>query len=212
MVSSVSSNAALSSAMLSGSQCRGPRDPQAFQEKLFSKLDVDGNGSIDQSELSQFVDFAASSTSSTSATSGSGAADLFKSMDTDGDGTLSKTELADGAKKLFEELRTQLMSASGGLSGAASTGGTSSANALTGALSGISSTSTSSTDAASTDAASTKATSADASQGPAPGRHHHHGGGGGMFAKIASLVDQYRSTAADSTDAAAEGSTLSVAA
>src|SRR3954469_23462268 len=80
MVSSVSSNAALSSAMLSASQCRGPRDPQAFQEKLFSKLDVDGNGSIDSSELSQFVDFASSSTSSTNAKSGSGAADLFKSM------------------------------------------------------------------------------------------------------------------------------------
>ncbi len=39
----------------------------------------------------------------------------------DGDGTLSKTELADGTKKLFEELRTQLASASGG---ATSTGAT----------------------------------------------------------------------------------------
>jgi len=220
MVSSVSSNAALSSAMLSGSQCRGPRDAQAFQEKLFSKLDVDGNGSIDQSELSQFVNFAASSTSSTSATSDSGAADLFKSMDTDGDGTLSKTELADGAKKLFDELRTQLMSASGGLSAVASTSGTSSSeatdgtsatNALTSAPTSAASSGGGSTGAASTDATSANGASADATQGPAPGRHHHHGGGG-MFAKIASLIDQYRSTATDSADATAEASTLSVAA
>ena len=194
MVSSVSSNAALSSAMLSGSQCRGPRDPQAFQEKLFSKLDVNGDGGIDASELSQFVDFASSSTSSTSATSNTAAADLFKSMDADGDGTLSKTELADGTKKLFDELRTQLMSASGATAGAAST------------------------DAAPTAATSTDATTANAAPTdgtqrppPPPGGHHHHGGGG-MFAKIASLLDQYRSTATDSSAATAEESTLSVAA
>jgi hypothetical protein len=167
MVSSVSSNAALSSAMLSsGSQCRGARDPQAFQEKLFSKLDVNGDGGIDQSELSKFVDFASSSVNGTSASSsGSSTTDLFKSMDADGDGTLTKTELADGAKKLFDELRTQLMTAS-----AAGTSGTTSAP---------------------------------------PGGHHH---GGGMFAKIASLLDQYRSTASDATATTAEASTLSVAA
>jgi hypothetical protein len=184
MVSSVSSNAALSSAMLSGSQCRGPRDPQALQEKLFSKLDVNGDGGIDASELSQFVDFASSSTSSTSATSDTGAADLFKSMDADGDGTLSKTELADGAKKLFDELRTQLMSASGATAGAATT-----------------------------EAAPAAAAPTDATQGSPPRTGgHHHRGGGGMFAKVASLLDQYRSTATDPAAATAEASTLSVAA
>ena len=197
MVSSVSSSAAFSSAMLSGSQCRGTRDPQALQEKLFSKLDVNGDGGIDQSELTQFMDFASSSTTATGATSDTSAGtDLFKSMDTDGDGTLSKTELADGTKKLFDELRTQLMTASAGAT---------------------------STDATSTDTTSTDATSTDATQdaqppqGPPPGPppaggHHHHGGGGGMFAKIASLLDQYRSTATDTATTTAEASTLSVAA
>jgi hypothetical protein len=114
---------------------------------LFSKLDVNGDGGIDASELSQFVDFASSSTSSTSAASNTGATDLFKSMDADGDGTLSKTERADGAKKLFDELRTQLMSASGATSGAAPTDATTAA-------------------AVSTDATSTNAVPADAPQCP----------------------------------------------
>jgi EF hand domain-containing protein len=184
MVSSVTSSAGLSTAMLSGSQCRGTRDPQALREKLFSKLDVNGDGGIDQSELSQFVDFASSSTGSTSATSDTSGADLFKSMDTNGDGTLSKTELADGTKKLFDELRTQLMSQ-------------------------VASTATSSDTQATGDAQS-----ADASQSAPPptGGHHHHGGGG-MASKIASLLDQYRSTATnDTTDSTESPSTLSVAA
>lgn len=199
MVSSVSSNAALSSAALSGSQCRGTRDPQAFQEKLFSKLDVNGDGGIDQSELNQFVDFASSATKGASASDSAGA-DLFKAMDTDGDGTLSKTELADGTKKLFDELRTQLMSAS-----SASSAGTTSAPAP-------------STDASQATATSASA-QASAAQGapPAGGHHHHHGGGGGgsgMFGKIAQLIDQYRSNATtdDSASTTADASTLSIAA
>jgi hypothetical protein len=185
MVSSVTSSAAFSAA-LSSSQCRGTRDPQAFQEKLFSKLDVNGDGGIDQSELTQFVDFASSSTGTTSSSDTAGA-DLFKAMDTDGDGTLSKTELADGTKKLFEELRTQLM--------ASSADATSSATASTGA----------NADAAPNDTPPGP---------PPPGGGHHHHGGGGMFAKIASLLDQYRSTATttDSDSTTAEASTLSIAA
>lgn len=201
MVSSVSSSAAFSTAMLSGSQCRGTRDPQAMQEKLFSKLDVNGDGGIDQSELTQFLDYASSAisgtsgTSSTSATSDTASTDLFKAMDTDGDGTLSKTELADGAKKLFDELRTQLMTASGSASGTRSTDSTSSA--------------ASAADTSSID--DTQGPPPGPPPGPAPSGGHHHGGG--LFAKIASLLDQYRSTATDSTDTTSEAATtLSVAA
>ena len=201
MVSSVSGNAAFSSAMLSsGSQCRGTRDPQAFQEKLFSKLDVNGDGGIDQSELSELVDFASSSVSGTSASSSSTAAtDLFKSMDADGDGTLTKTELADGTKKLFDELRTQLMTASAGA------GTASSAASIDATPSNAAAVDDTTADAQATDAP------AGAMQGlppPPPGGHHH---GGGMFAKIASLLDQYRSNASDATTTT-EASTLSVAA
>ena len=194
MVSSVTSSAAFSTAMLSsGPQCRGTRDPQAFQEKLFSKLDVNGDGGIDPSELSQFVSFASSSTAGgTSSSSDTAAADLFKAMDTDGDSTLSKTELAEGAKKLFDELRTQLMTASG----TAASAGVSSSDATGGGAAGADSQSTG---------------SAQNPPAPPPGGHHHHGGG--MFAKIASLLDQYRSTATTSdSPSTAEASTLSIAA
>lgn len=44
MVSSVSNSAAFSSAMQSGAQCRGSRDTSALQEKLFTKLDANGDG------------------------------------------------------------------------------------------------------------------------------------------------------------------------
>ena len=201
MVSSVSSSAAFSSAMVSsGSQCRGARDPQAFQEKLFSKLDANGDGGIDQSELSELVDLASSAVGGTRSTSsGTSATDLFKSMDTDGDGTLSKSELAEGTKKLFEELRTQLMSA-------AAASGTTPAGTSVDAT-----TSNGTTDATASDAQATDA-SASATQAPprAPRGGHHHGGG--MFAKIASLLDQYRSNASDAGTTAIEASTLSVAA
>jgi hypothetical protein len=202
MVSSVSSNAAFSSAALSGSQCRGTRDPQAFQEKLFSKLDVNGDGSIDQSELSQFVDFASSAAKSASAGSDSTGADLFQAMDTDGDGKLSKTELAEGTKKLFDELRTQLMSAS---NGAASSSATST---------GATSAGTQSADASQVNATQASAQTTATQDAPPAGGHRHHHQGGGMFGKIAQLIDQYRSTATtDSSATTTEASsTLSIAA
>ena len=109
------------------------------------------------------------STSGTSAASDTSGADLFKSMDTNNDGTLSKTELTDGAKKLFDELRTQLMTTSGETS------------------------------------AETKP------QGPPPGPPPAGGHGGGLFSKLESLLDQYRSTATDSSSAT-QAATPSVAA
>src|SRR5690349_21279031 len=102
MVSSISGSAAFSSAMLSSSQCRGPRDAQALQEKLFTKLDANGDGGIDKTELSEFMSFAASQSGSTQASDG---ATLFSSIDSDGDGTISQTELSDGAQSLFDQLR-----------------------------------------------------------------------------------------------------------
>ncbi len=166
MVSQVSGNAGLSAAMLSGSQCRGPRDTSALQEKLFSKLDVNGDGGVDASELGKFLDFASSSSGGTSQTD---SAQLFKSLDTNGDGALSKTELADGAKKLFDELRSQLMTTSGDTS------------------------------------QETKP------QGPPSGAPPRGGHGGGLFSKIESLLDQYRSTATDTT-IGTEAATVSIAA
>src|SRR5262245_40116416 len=111
MVSSVGGSVGFSTAQLSGSACGGPRNSQAMQEKLFSKLDVNSEGSIDESELGQCLDYASSATGSSSQTD---AASLLKAIDSDGDGSVSKTELADGAKALFDQLRSQLMQSAGG--------------------------------------------------------------------------------------------------
>ncbi len=197
MVSQVSGSAGISAAMLSGSQCHGPRDTSALQEKLFSKLDVNGDGGVDQSELGQFMDFA---TSSASGTSQSGSADLFKSLDTNGDGSLSKTELSDGAKKLFDELRTQLMSASSGTSDSQSVAKPDPSDLFA---------KIDSNGDGSIDKNELSAFVQSKPQGAPPNGGHPHGGG--MFSKIESLLDQYRSTATDSTTGS-ETSTLSIAA
>ena len=192
MVSSVSGAAGYSAAAMQGAQCgSGSRGPQALQEKLFTKLDVNNDGGIDQNELGQFLDYVSSSTGSTSQTDTS---QLFKTLDSDGDGTISKQELTDGAKKLFEELRAQLIGSKSG-----------SANSSTSATA----TTDESQDAKKQALFAKIDTNGDGSidqselgtflsQKP---EHHGHGGGG-LFSKIDSLLDQYRSTAAttDSTD------------
>jgi Ca2+-binding EF-hand superfamily protein len=192
MVSSVGGAAGYSAAAMQGAQCgSGSRGPQALQEKLFTKLDVNNDGGIDQNELGQFLDYVSSSTGSTSQTDTS---QLFKTLDSDGDGTISKQELTDGAKKLFEELRAQLVGSK--------SGSTSDSTSAT--------TATDETQDAKKQALFSKIdTNGDGSidqselgtflsQKP---EHHGHGGGG-LFSKIDSLLDQYRSTAAttDSTD------------
>jgi Ca2+-binding EF-hand superfamily protein len=226
MVSSVSSsNAAIYQSALqsrSGSSgCSGSRDTQALQEKLFSKLDANGDGGIDKSELGDFMSYVGSSSGSTNATTDS--SELFSKLDADGDGSVSKTEMADGAKALFDELRTQLMSA------AASKAST--ATLETSSTSDASSTSaTSSTDTSKQDELFAKMDangdgsidkdelgsfmSANPPPGPPPGGGPGGGQRGGLFSKIESLLDQYRSnsTSADTTIESETASTLSIAA
>jgi Ca2+-binding EF-hand superfamily protein len=108
MVSSIGSSAVFSFAMLSGSQSRGSRDMQALQEKLFTKLDANGDGGINKTELSEFMSFAAQSSGGQATTDSSA---LFSSLDSDGNGAISQAELSDGVKTLFDQLRTQLMTA-----------------------------------------------------------------------------------------------------
>jgi len=188
MVSSVSSSAA---AMCSA-QSRGPA---ALEEKLFSKLDVNSDGGIDQSELGDFLDYVSSATGSTSQTD---SAQLFKTLDADGDGSISKQELTDGAKKLFEQLRTQLMSTQSEKSGAAQSAHKPDPKALFAKM-----------DANGDGSVSQDELSTFLSQKPEYGHGGH--GGGGFLGRIESLLDQYRSTAtADETDDA--GASVAVSA
>lgn len=75
-------------------------------QQLFGKLDTDGNGAIDKSELKSFVDAVAEKSDTTAVDADA----LLTSLDSDGSGSISSTELGDNARKLFDQLREQLMS------------------------------------------------------------------------------------------------------
>ncbi len=69
----------------------------------FSKIDTDGSGGLDKTELKAMLDKHASKTSGTDSTSGSTDSSqvdqLFSKLDTDGNGSISEAELKAGAPK-----------------------------------------------------------------------------------------------------------------
>ena len=68
------------------------------QAKMFAKVDTDGNGSVNQAELSTLLDKVSEKTGA----SFGDAAKVFTSMDTNGDGSLSSDELSTGMKGLMQ--------------------------------------------------------------------------------------------------------------
>lgn len=68
------------------------------QAKMFAKVDTDGNGSVDQSELGTMLDKISQKTGA----SFGDTAKVFTAMDTNGDGTLSADELGKGMKSLMQ--------------------------------------------------------------------------------------------------------------
>ena len=69
----------------------------ARADKMFSKVDADGSGSVDTSELQSMLDDISTHTGNTL-----GRADeVLKKMDSDGSGSLSKDELDTGMKSLM---------------------------------------------------------------------------------------------------------------
>jgi Ca2+-binding EF-hand superfamily protein len=196
MVSSVGSAAGYSTAALCSAQSRGARDPAALQEKLFNKLDVNGDGGIDQSELGDFLNYVSSATGSTTQTDSS---QLFKTLDADGDGAISKQELTDGAKKVFEELRAQLASTKSDKSGESQAAANKpDPKELFAKM-----------DANGDGSISQDELGTFMSQKP----EHGHGHGGGFLGRIDSLLDQYRSTATvDATDDAGASEAVSAVA
>lgn len=190
MVSQVNGSVGFSAPLQSGSQCRGPRDTQALQEKLFAKLDANGDGGIDQSELGDFLSFAASASGGTSQVD---SAQLVKSLDADGNGALSKSELADGAKSLFDALRSQLMSS--GTSAGVTAADQSAPAELFAKIDSNS------------DGAIDKDELGAFMKANRPPQPH----GAGLMGRIESLLDQYRNTATEATSDTA-GTTLAAAA
>jgi Ca2+-binding EF-hand superfamily protein len=80
-------------------------DTSKLQQQLFSKVDANGDKSIDQTELTSFLDYVGEKTGSSI-----DSAAALKALDSDGNGSISETELTDNASALFDQLKTQLMS------------------------------------------------------------------------------------------------------
>lgn len=66
-------------------------------DRMFSRVDTDGSGGVDKTELQGMLDHIAQK----SGASAGSADDLFGKMDSNGDGTLDKDELATGMKSLM---------------------------------------------------------------------------------------------------------------
>ncbi len=67
------------------------------QAKMFAKVDTDGSGGVDASELGTLL----TQVSEKTGTSVGDASEVLKTMDSDGDGTLSSGELQKGMEALF---------------------------------------------------------------------------------------------------------------
>lgn len=69
-----------------------------MQDRLMSKVDADGNGSVDATELQGLMNHVADKSG---VASDSSAADLLKKADTDGDGSLNASELGQAMQQLM---------------------------------------------------------------------------------------------------------------
>ena len=111
MISGISSNGSYSQTAFSG--MRGgisPPDMVKMQEKAFAKMDANGDGGVDKSELSAFLEETAS-TNNTSDSDLSNINDLFNDMDTDGDGSITQQEASDAVNNMLKQLQGQIMNA-----------------------------------------------------------------------------------------------------
>ncbi|MCC6157082.1 MAG: EF-hand domain-containing protein [Deltaproteobacteria bacterium] len=82
---------------------RGPEAGRLDPKDLFKKIDANGDGKIDEDELSAEISEAASRHGSASAVVD--VASLMSDMDTDGDGSLGEDEYASGVKTFLNAVR-----------------------------------------------------------------------------------------------------------
>lgn len=75
----------------------GSSRASAMKEKMFARVDKDGSGGVDKTELQGMLDHIAEK----SGTSLGGSDELFGKMDSDGNGSLSQDELDTGMKSLM---------------------------------------------------------------------------------------------------------------
>ena len=112
MVSGISGSGAFSPT--SYSRTSTP-DPVKMLEKVFTKIDANGDDRIDKDELSAFLE-QASSTSGVN--SSSDLDELFSVMDADGNGSITQQEASNAIGDILKQLQGQMMNARiGGMGG-----------------------------------------------------------------------------------------------
>lgn len=98
-MSSISGISSASSAWSGMSTMRGHRPPGGMDPaKMFAKVDADGSGGVDKSELQSLLDDVTQKTGVSNSTSTD---ELFSQIDSNGDGNLSQDELGEGMKSIM---------------------------------------------------------------------------------------------------------------
>jgi Ca2+-binding EF-hand superfamily protein len=87
----------ISSASSAWSEMSGSARSTSRADRMFAKVDADGSGSVDKTELQGLLDKMAEKSGNTLGS----ADDLMTKMDSDGNGSLSKDELDAGMKSLM---------------------------------------------------------------------------------------------------------------
>ena len=93
-----------------------------MQQKMFAKVDADGSGGIDKTELQTLVDKVAKKTGVTSTSTTD---ELFSKVDTNGDGTVSSDELSKSMKDIMPPPSTMEFAQSRSDTGSSSSTGSS---------------------------------------------------------------------------------------
>jgi hypothetical protein len=163
------------------------------EEKLFARIDTNGDGSLSQSEFTSFLDQAGAATGS-AAPSTAQANALFAQM-SNGGNSISLQQFESNAGDLVTALQKEIAAGSSSASSASSTSEllsqlTQSAQSLVaGSAAGITSRNSSN---------ATSNTNSSNSTG-----HHHHHGHGGAGSLISQFMQQYQAAGATTTTTAA---------
>ncbi|HEY4213792.1 MAG TPA: EF-hand domain-containing protein [Steroidobacteraceae bacterium] len=201
MISGVGGSAALWSSLYAGSSgsstaAGSSADLSQVEQKLFAKIDTNGDGTIDKTELSNFFNtLSAQGSSAAGATAAAspasvtsvGTSGLFSSLDTSGDGSISEQEFSANVGSLVDQLRSQLTA-------------------------NVASSAASTTAAATTQSTATQ--QANSSNNNQPHHHHGHGHRGDASSTnglVGALLKQY-SVASAGSSSATSGTTVSTSA
>jgi EF hand len=197
MISGIGSSASYYSSLFAANGTSGPGTTNSAsqlaqtEEKLFAAIDSNGDGSISQSEFSNFLNQTAAATGASTPTQAASNT-LFSQM-SGGGGSISLQQFEANAGDLVSQLQSEIAA-----------GQSSSSSATSALLSQLSQSAASlaAGSAASITAASQSNAASNTNNTSNSGHHHHHGhGGGGGGSLISQFMQQYQAAGATSTTA-----------